>query len=66
MLEEVDFIRGGVFLEEVFFFVGGGDYFWRRSISLEEVYFLEEVFFVVGGGDVCFWSRVALTDVKAI
>ena len=33
------------FLEEVFFFVGRGHYFWRRSILLEEVYFLEEVFF---------------------
>ena len=60
LLEEVDFIGGGVFLEEVFFLLeeviifGGGRFCWRRCIFLEEVFF-------VGGGDVCFWSRVALT-----
>ena len=49
MLEEVDFIGGGVFLEEVFFcwrkslfleevdFVGGGVFFWRKCFLLEEV-----------------------------
>ena len=48
------------FLEEVLF-VGGGHYFWRRSILLEEVYFFGGSVFFVGGCDVCFWSRVALT-----
>ena len=37
-----------------------GGYFWRRSISLEEVYFLEEVLFVGGGH--YFWRRSILLE----